>query len=389
MAHLSKSADDLIECLQALKNDSTDPVLRQRMAKLSKVVLPSFQTLAGEPVEISPGKETQPKVEIPMLTAWTPSEVTRELPPLPPVLDPSLERASFTHAAMVKYPGDHSYEQLEWLGDAYLYLIATAYIYLTFPHLRHGDMAQIREVLVRNATLKDYSLQYGLDKRGIFPPEYGLNGREGGTKVSPKERAKVLGDIFEAHVAAIILSDPISGVSKTAKWLKALWSTTIPKQIEKRTWQGQAPPALVAPVMDSMPIPVSTSTSAPAIQEPQSPQQTQDSRFKDAPPAKVRLQAELCLHEPRVAIEFRSLGNGRKDPLTKQTLFTQGAYLVGYGETIQLGTGTDQKKARANERAAQNALENKKLMHFYREKKLAAQESKRAAQQEAGKGLDF
>lgn len=389
MTHLLESADDLIECLRALKEDSTDPSLRQRMAKLSRKVLPSFQNLADEAAESLAAAPIQSKVEIPLLTAWTPSEVKRELPPLPPVLNPSLERASFTHAAMVKNRGDHSYEQLEWLGDAYLYLIATAYIYLTFPHLRHGDMAQIREVLVRNATLKDYSLQYGFDKRGLFPPEYGLNGREGGTKVSSKERAKVLGDIFEAHVAAIILSDPVSGVSKTAKWLKALWSTTIPKQIEKRMWQGQAAPALVVPVMGATPTETSTSKPATASQQPPPLQSTQDSNSKDALPAKVKLQAELSLHEPRVAIEYRSLGNGKKDPLTKQTLFTQGAYLVGYGETVQLGTGTDQKKARANERAAQMALENKKLMKVYREKKLSAQESKRAAQQEASNGLGF
>lgn len=379
MSHLSERADDLIECLQTLKKHGkdTEPALRQRLANLSKELLPSLHSLVDEATEATPGTQSQP--EVPVLSAWARSDVSRELPPLPPVLDASLERASFTHAGKAKENGDQSYEKLEWLGDAYLYLFSTAYIYLTFPHLKHGDMAQIREVLVRNATLKDYALHYGFDRRAVFPEEYGLGGRVGGTKASAKERAKVLGDIFEAHVAAIILSDPIRGVSKTASWLKALWSTTIPKQIETQTWQGQAPP-LVVPAM----------CSTPKLADQQ--QQAQEPRPKELVPAKVRLSAELALSEPRVAIEFRSLDEGmpeKRDPMTQMRLFTQAAFLVGYGETVQLGSGTDKKKARANEKAAQNALENKKLMNVYREKKRAIQESKRAAQQEASKGLDF
>lgn len=382
MSHLSERADDLIECLQALKkhDENKDQFLRQRLANLSRELLPSLHSLADEAPQDTTRKQCQSEApEMPVLTPWAPSEVSRELPPLPPVLDASLERASFTHAGKAKELGGESYEKLEWLGDAYLYLFSSAYIYLTFPHLKHGDMAQIREVLVRNATLKDYALHYEFDKRAVFPEEYGLGGRVGGTKASAKERAKVLGDIFEAHVAAIILSDPIKGVSKTASWLKALWSTTIPKQIETKTWQGQAPP-LVVPAMCSMP--------TPAGQE----QQVEEQRPKELVPAKVRLSAELALSEPRVAIDFRSLDEGmpeKKDPMTHAKLFTQGAFLVGYGETVQLGSGTDKKKARANEKAAQNALENKKLMNVYREKKRAIQECKRAAQQEASKGLDF
>lgn len=379
---LSERADDLIECLQTLKREGIgkDPALRQRLAHLSRELLPTLQSLADEVPGEAPRRQPQP--EVPILTSWAPSDVSRDLPPLPPVLDATLEQASFTHAGKVKKPGDHSYEKLEWLGDAYLYLFSTAYIYLTFPHLKHGDMSQIREVLVRNATLKDYALHYGFDKRAIFPDEYGLDGRVNGTKASAKERAKVLGDIFEAHVAAIILSDPIRGVSKTASWLKALWSTTLPKQIATRTWQGQAPP-LVAPAMCSTP------ASTPAGHEQQ---QAQAPQSKNSLDAKVRLSAELALAEPRVSIEYRSLDEGlpeKRDPLTKLRLFTQAAFLVGYGETVQLGTGTDKKKAKANEKAAQHALENKKLMNFYRDKKRAIQDSKRAAQQEAARGLDF
>lgn len=385
MEHLSDRADDLIECLQALKSQGkvANPALTQRLASLSRELLPSLQSIAEADDDANAPSVQQTSVVpvVPVLTAWSPSEVAHEMPPIPPVLNPSLERASFTHAGVVRSSGERSYEQLEWLGDAYLYLMSTAYIYLTFPHLKHGDMSQLREVLVRNATLKDYSIHYGLDKRIIFPEEYGPNGREGGTKASAKERGKVLGDVFEAHVAAIILSDPISGVANTASWLKALWSTTISQQIKKNSWHGKQAP-IIAPTMGSLP-------ADQQFQDADPPGQIQTSKARNS---RERLSSDLVLHEPKVSIEYRSLDNGRphkKDPLTNLKLFTQGAFLVGYGETVQLGTGTDKNKKEANEKAAQNALENKRLMNVYREKKRIIQENKRAAQQEASRGLDF
>lgn len=378
---LSARADELIACLQSLKNsrnNGADEALKSRLSSLSRDLLPTFQSLAGCDTDESAVKpEMQPKV--PLLTAWDPSEVAHELPPLPPVHDPALERASLTHPGRVQSRVDQHYEQLEWVGDAYIYLFSTVYIFRTFPHLKHGDMSQIREVLVRNATLRGYSIHYGLDRRAVFPEEYGLGGRQGGTNASSKERSKVLGDLFEAHVAAIILSDPIGGVAATASWLKALWSTTIPEQIRKRTWQDKAPP-LVAPVVGATPVPSEKQHS-----QSQSSQEHMSVRARD------RLQAEVSLSEPRVQVEYRSLDDEqsqKRDQLTNIKLFTQGAFLIGYGETVQLGTGTDKKKVVANEKAAMNALENKKLITMYRERKNVILEKKRAAEIDA-RGLGF
>lgn len=368
---LSESADDLIECLQALKTQSGDPNLIRRLATLSNNLLPSFKTLskghdetkASEQPRPEPAENPQP--EVPILTPWRPSEIAKTRPPLPAIMDPILEKASFTHAG-VAAPGERSYEQLEWLGDAYLYLISTAYIYMTFPQLPHGDMCHMREVLVRNSTLGEYSTHYGFEKRAILPREYDVSGRQGGTKATEKERAKVLGDIFEAHVAAIILSDPIRGVSKTANWLKGLWSTTISKQIEKNTRPQQS---LVAPVMGA------SSSAGP---------------HPDTKSAKQQLAALLALSNPRVSIVYKSIDESKtiRDPLTNLVLYKQAVYLEGYGETKQLGTGTAKKKAEANDLAALNALENKKLMNTYKEKKRRAMES-REAQEKASKDLGF
>ena len=221
MSRLSESADDLIECLQALKTQSNDPNLIRRLGTLSNDLMPSFKALAKghdekvveqesrvtEQAKPEPAEHSQP--EVPILTPWRPSEIAKSIPPLPAVLDPVLEKASFTHAGVATLHGGRSYEQLEWLGDAYLYLMSTAYIYMTFPNMPHGDMCQIREVLVRNSTLREYSVHYGFEKRAVLPNEYSMDGRTGGSRATEKERAKVLGDIFEAHVAAIILSDTL------------------------------------------------------------------------------------------------------------------------------------------------------------------------------------
>lgn len=385
--HLKDHADELIECLQALKSSGgrfTEPAWTKRLASVSRELLPSMQKIAdAEDAAKAPStsKPSEPPVSpvVPVLTAWCPSEIAHELPPLPRVLDPTLERESLTHAGVLRKPGERSYEQLEWLGDAYLYLMSTAYIFLTFPHLKHGDMSHLREVLVRNATLKDYSIHYGLDKRIILPEEYAPNGREGGTKASARDRSKILGDVFEAHVAAIILSDPTSGVANAASWLKAVWSKTISQQIKKNKCQAKSAP-IIAPTMSSL---IADGKSHDPAGQVQPSKQLS---------SKEKLSGDLALHEPRVSIEYRSLDDGRpqkKDPLTKLKLFTQGAFLVGYGETVQLGSGTDKNKKEANEKAALNALENKKLMNLYREKKRVIQENKRAAQQEASRGLDF
>lgn len=376
LSRLSESADDLIQCLQALKTGRDDPNLTRRLAALSNDLMPSFKTLAkghdGRVANESKATEQakpelaeSPRPEVPILTPWTPSEVAAGMPPLPPILDPALEKASFTHAGTIIGHSERSYEQLEWLGDAYLYLMSTAYIYMTFPHLPHGEMCHLREVLVRNATLREFSVHYGFEKRAILPREYDVVGRQGGSKASDKERAKVLGDIFEAHVAAIILSDPVTGVSRTAQWLKALWSTMIPKQIKQQSQQHP----LVAPVMGI--------ASLAGTQ-----QQTKSARQE--------LSGLLALANPRVNIVYKSVDESRtvRDPLTKQPLFVQAVYLEGYGETKQLGTGTAKKKADANEMAAQNALENKRLINTYKEKKRLALES-RESQEKASKDLGF
>ncbi len=90
--------------------------------------------------------------------------------------------------------------------------------------------------MVKNETLSEYAIAYGLDKK--------LNILEASRPLRRDGQVKINGDIFEAYVAAVVLSDsrsgfegapgtdPIAAMSNapgyaTAEaWLSALWTTT-------------------------------------------------------------------------------------------------------------------------------------------------------------------
>ncbi|KAL2264275.1 hypothetical protein VTK26DRAFT_8478 [Humicola hyalothermophila] len=249
---------------------------------------------------------------------------------------------------MRKSLSDPSYERLEWIGDAYLEVIASELIFQTFPTLEPGKCSHYREMLVRNSTLGQFSVHYGLDKRANFPAEFGLGGRPNGTKASEKQRAKALGDIFEAYVGALVRSDREHGFRRAAEWLKALWGPVLERQIRDEEGGGNA---------------------------------------RGDRDISAKTQLEQAIGAPGVKIEYRDLpSTGKKDRDTKQPLYAVGCFLHGWGEEgLQLGYGSALGKKEAGQRAAQMALENKKLIKKYGEKKkafMAARAAQLAAQGE-------
>ncbi len=266
-------------------------------------------------------------------TKWTSDTITRTRPPLPAVLDPALETAALTHSGMRKSLSDPSYERLEWIGDVYLELIASELIAQTFPTLEPGRCSHYREMLVRNSTLGQFSVHYGLDARANFPAEFGLGGRPNGTKVSDKQRAKALGDIFEAYVGAVVRSDPANGLARAAEWVKALWGPVLERHIRDEEKGTRVTDMAVAP----------------------------------------KTQLEQLIGATGVKIEYRDLpSGGKKDRDTKQELFSVGCFLTGWGETgLQLGYGSALGKKEAGQKAAVQAMENKKLIKKFADKKKA------------------
>lgn len=111
---------------------------------------------------------------------------------------------------------ERNYDRLEVLGDAYLEVIATRLIWERFPGIPAGRISQIREDLIKNETLAGFASQYQFDSK--IMPSVPAEQRS-----QAKKWLKVRGDVFEAYVAAVILSDVEHGFDVVEKWLRELW----------------------------------------------------------------------------------------------------------------------------------------------------------------------
>ncbi|KIW80778.1 hypothetical protein Z517_07395 [Fonsecaea pedrosoi CBS 271.37] len=141
------------------------------------------------------------------------TSINNGLPPLPQIHD-KYRAVVFTHPSHAPGNVHASYDRLEFLGDAYLELFATQLIFDRFPNLDPGKMSQIRESLVRNETIGQYASLYGLDKQIQSYKQF--------QNQAAHAWFKIKGDVFEAYVAAVILTDADEG-KQAKKWLQQLW----------------------------------------------------------------------------------------------------------------------------------------------------------------------
>ena len=238
-------------------------------------------------------------------------DASKSLPPLPPILSPELADVPFIHRAkateVAQTTGKEAdYERLEFLGDAYIEIIASRLIFSQYPTYAAGKLASLREKLVCNESLSKYALEYGFDERALIPKEYLDTGSD-----RRKLWVKLLGDVFEAYVAAVIVSDPSDGFSSVEKWLTALWKRELLHE------------------HDTAPLDPSAKT-------------TLATKILGTPPIKVEYKLE-------------------KEPQQRagRVKYVIGVYLNGWGWKMQhLGTGTAESKNDAGTRAAMEALRN-------------------------------
>jgi ribonuclease-3 len=97
-------------------------------------------------------------------------------------------------------------ERLEFLGDAVLDFLVGAWLYHHFPEMAEGALTRMRAALVGNDQLAEFSKQIGL---GSFI----LLGR-GEIDGGGRDRAPLLGSLFEALVGAIYLDQGIPAVER-------------------------------------------------------------------------------------------------------------------------------------------------------------------------------
>lgn len=235
------------------------------------------------------------------------------LPPLPPILDKALESIAFTHPGSLSCDTaskvNISYDRLEFLGDAYIELIATRMIFPRFPRLAAGRLSQQRELLVKNETLAEYALAYRFDEKAKLPSTYNTPAKD-----SRKLWLKTLGDIFEAFVAAVIISDPEQGFQVAEAWLAALWESKLGSQKREET-ETVDPKAKLH---------LATKLMGKGIKI----------NYRDeAPPVEIRQEGKL--------------------------IFQVGVYLTGWGwEDQHLGSGKALNKQEAGQKAAAYAMVN-------------------------------
>lgn len=234
------------------------------------------------------------------------------LPPLPAIVDKDLESVAFTHPGSLSCDTaskvNISYDRLEFLGDAYIELMATRVIFPRFPRLTAGKLSQQRESLVKNETLAEYALAYRFDEKAKLPRTHSTPGKD------RKLWQKALGDIFEAYVAAVIISDPEQGFQIAETWLAALWESKLGSQKREDT-ETADPKAKVH---------LATKVMGRSIKL----------NYRDeAPPVEIRQEGKL--------------------------IFQVGVFLTGWGWKDQhLGSGKGLSKQEAGQMAAANALMN-------------------------------
>ena len=300
-----------------------------------------------------PPRTSQPG-PVPAYTRFT---VSASLPPLPPIND-TLASAPFTHRSTstsyhrTQTTPDLTYERLEFLGDAYIELFASRLLLSRFGYLTAGQLSQLRELLVKNETLAEFSRLYGFESR-VSAGNMEMMHEESKAKGN-KGFNKVLGDVFEAYVAAVILSDAEEGFAVAEVWLTGLWAPKLVEAVRR------------------------DASYAPLIHD-----KSADPLKLYDPAAKVELQRRIFAgNETKLEYEkFQDSVELKGEQLGQNRHFIA-LYLTGYGyERKLLGKGEGKNKVEAGNWAAIQAMygECKDVVEECEKKLQAAKAERRKA----------
>ena len=103
---------------------------------------------------------------------------------------------------------DKNYQQLEFVGDAVVRLVAAEVLLETYPNAPVGEFASLRSIMVSDRTLAEIGDSYGIDRYLLITPQAAAN------KVGKISR---LADAFEAILGALYLST--HNMSLVRPWL--------------------------------------------------------------------------------------------------------------------------------------------------------------------------
>lgn len=210
---------------------------------------------------------------------------------------------------------------------------------------------------MKNETLSEYAKLYGFEQRVKVADLERMIEESNGK--GNKGLNKILGDVFEAYIAALVLSDSEHGFARAETWLTALWA---PKLVEAAKSHNYANPKL------------NLQSSADA-----------DPRTTYSPTAKADLQRRIMGHSTKLAYEpYRAMVELKGDQLGQNRHYIA-IYLTGYGhERLLLGKGEGKNKVEAGNWAALEAMfgESKTLVEQW-EKEVSEGREKRKREKEA------
>jgi ribonuclease-3 len=133
---------------------------------------------------------------------------------IPKFKNPQLLTQALTHRSYFnEHPQEgEDNERLEFLGDAVLKFVTTKLLYERYPHLREGELTRLRAALENNKNqLAELAKKLKLDRLIRLGKGAELEGN--------RQNSELLGDVFEAFIAAYFLD---SGLEALCDFLEVL-----------------------------------------------------------------------------------------------------------------------------------------------------------------------
>lgn len=129
--------------------------------------------------------------------------------------------AAFTHRSFAAENNlDYDNQRLEFLGDAVIELILSAYLFRLYPDAKEGAMTAMRSALVREETLADLARKLKLGQM--------LKIGRGERELQGNKRDSTLADLFEALFGACYL---VCGYETTEKIVLELFRENCPDPV--------------------------------------------------------------------------------------------------------------------------------------------------------------
>lgn len=140
---------------------------------------------------------------------------------------------AFTHRSFFHEHKDilHEHnERLEFLGDAVLTLIISAYLFETFPATQEGELSQLRAQIVNAKTCSTFTQKMRLERFLLMS--------KGKLRSFDQGKSSVLGDLFEAILGAIYLD---GGLKPAREFIFSHFSQEIDTIVQSpmRNWKAE------------------------------------------------------------------------------------------------------------------------------------------------------